>query len=47
MWTTVWPAMPEMDEMLTMEPPPAFCIAGIACFMPRNTPLALISISLS
>ena len=26
-----------------MAPPPACSIAGIACFMPRNTPLALTS----
>ena len=26
--------------MLTMAPPPASRMAGTACFMPRNTPLA-------
>src|SRR5437867_7251267 len=34
--------MPEMDEMLTMAPPPPCRMAGTACFMPRNTPLALM-----
>ena len=35
-----WPTKPEIDEMLTMEPPPAARMAGAACFMPRNTPFA-------
>ena len=39
--------MPLMDDMFTMEPPPTFCISGITLFMPRNTPLALMSIRLS
>ena len=30
-----------------MAPPPAFSISGMACFMPRKTPLALMSISRS
>src|SRR5713101_3461310 len=40
----VWPTKPETDEMFTMAPPPACSIIGIACFMPRKTPLALTSI---
>ena len=33
-----WPVTPEIDEMLTIEPPPAFFMIGIANFMPRNVP---------
>ena len=33
--------------MLTMAPPPAFSISGMAYFMPRNTPLALMFINRS
>ena len=33
--------------MLTMDPPPVFCMAAMPVFMPRNTPLALTSMSLS
>src|SRR3979490_2808748 len=40
-----WPVTPEIDEMLTIDPPPAFCITGIANFMPRKTPVALTAIS--
>src|SRR5262249_42726672 len=40
MWMRSWPTKPEIDEILTIEPPPAARIAGTACFMPRNTPLA-------
>ena len=36
-----------MDEMFTMEPPPALRISGMAAFVPRNTPLALMSITKS
>src|SRR6516165_10595249 len=32
--------MPEIDEMFTMDPPPARRIAGMACFVPKNTPFA-------
>ena len=32
-----------MDEMLTIDPPPALFISGTAHFVPRNTPLALTS----
>src|SRR6266700_806908 len=39
-----WPVTPEIDEMLTIDPPPAFCITGIANFMPRKTPVALTAI---
>src|SRR2546428_10750009 len=35
--------MPLVEEMLMTEPPPLWSIAGIAYFMPRKTPLALIS----
>src|SRR5947207_13606398 len=35
------PTSPAVDEMLMMEPPPACRMAGIAHFVPRNTPLAL------
>ena len=34
------PTRPAVDEMFTIEPPPALRIAGMACFVPRNTPLA-------
>ena len=37
-----WPVTPEIDDMLTIDPPPALRIAGIATFMPRNVPVALI-----
>src|SRR5262245_10808022 len=47
MWIRSWPTKPEMDEMLTMEPPPASRIAGTECFMPRKTPLAFTFRSLS
>src|SRR3989441_914056 len=40
MWIRSWPTKPEIDEMLTMAPPPASRIAGTACFMPRKTPFA-------
>ena len=33
--------------MFTMAPPPAFSMTGIACFIPRKTPLALTSMSRS
>ena len=39
--------MPSCDEMLIIEPPPDRCIAGMAYFVPRNTPLALTSITRS
>src|SRR5262252_5914086 len=39
--------MPEIDEMLTIDPPPAAFITGIANFMPKKTPRALTAISLS
>jgi hypothetical protein len=35
------PTSPAVDEMLMIEPPPARRIAGIACFVPRKTPLTL------
>src|SRR5687768_17301006 len=41
MWTMDWPTKPEIDEMFTIEPPPTSRIFGMACFMPRKTPLAL------
>src|SRR5262252_5877611 len=31
---------PEIDEMFTIEPPPARRMAGMACFVPKNTPFA-------
>ena len=40
MWMPSWPTMPEIDEMFTIEPPPARRMAGMAVFMPRKTPLA-------
>src|SRR5215813_12064096 len=40
MWMPFCPTKPEIDEMLTMAPPPAIFIAGIAYFMPRKTPFA-------
>ena len=42
-----WPVTPEIDEMLTIDPPPAFFMTGIANFMPRNVPVALTAISRS
>ena len=30
-----------IEEMLTIEPPPAACIAGMANRVPRNTPVVL------
>ena len=43
----VHPDQPSWEEMLMMEPPPAWRIAGIAALVPRNTPLALTSITRS
>src|SRR2546425_3646818 len=43
MWILSWPTNPEIDEMLTMAPPPAWRMAGPACFIPRKTPLAFTS----
>ena len=43
MWTCSLPIMPAIDDRLTMEPPPAAFIAGMACLMPKNTPVALIA----
>ena len=40
MWIRSWPTKPEIDEMFTIDPPPASRMAGTACFMPRNTPFA-------
>ena len=37
------PPRPEIDEMFTIEPPPARSIDGAACFMPRNAPTRLTS----
>ncbi len=39
--------MPAIEEMFTIEPPPARRMAGIACLVPRNTPLALTAITWS
>src|SRR5438876_2552837 len=36
------PTRPSWDEMLTIEPPPARRMAGIAARDPRNTPVALM-----
>ena len=47
MWILSCPTKPEMDEMFTMDPPPPFRMTGTACFMPRKTLLALMSISRS
>src|SRR2546426_2317707 len=47
MCTRSWPTKPEIDEMLTMAPPPASRMAGTAYFMPRKTPLAFTLISAS
>src|SRR6266850_1156914 len=38
------PTRPSWDEMLMIDPPPARRMAGMAAFVPRNTPLALMSI---
>ena len=45
-WCRDWP-MPATEEMFTIEPPPARRMAGIACFVPRNTPLAFTAITWS
>src|SRR5581483_5819741 len=37
------PPSPSVDDRLTIEPPPARFIAGIACFIPRNVPIRLMS----
>src|SRR5216117_2872495 len=47
MWILSWPTNPEIDEMLTMAPPPAWRMAGTACFIPRKTPLAFTSMRVS
>src|SRR2546427_9994414 len=47
MCTRSWPTKPEIDEMLTIAPPPASRMAGTAYFMPRKTPLAFTLISAS
>ena len=39
--------MPSWDEMLMMEPLPAFRISGMAAFVPRKTPFALMSMTRS
>ena len=42
-----WPISPDMEDVLTMEPPPARRISGMAALVPRKTPLALMSITRS
>src|SRR6266850_1491654 len=39
--------MPATDEMFTIEPPPAWRMAGMAYFVPRKTPLAFTAITRS
>src|SRR5438552_2714614 len=39
------PTSPSWDEMLTIEPPPARRMAGMAALLPRNTPVAFTSIT--
>src|SRR5436309_531160 len=39
--------MPATEEIFTIEPPPARRMAGIAYFVPRNTPLAFTAITRS
>ena len=39
------PTRPSCEEMLTIEPPPARRMAGMAARVPRNTPLALTAIT--
>ena len=41
------PTSPATEDMLTMEPPPLSRMAGMAALVPRNTPLALMSITWS
>ena len=41
------PTRPSCEEMLMIDPPPAVRMAGIAALVPRNTPLALTSITRS
>jgi len=36
------PVTPEIDEILTIEPGARLAHGGIACFIPRNVPVALI-----
>jgi len=33
--------IPAIDDRLTIDPPPFAIMAGIAYFMPKNTPVAL------
>jgi len=33
-----------IDDRLTIDPPPLAIMAGIACLMPKKTPLALTAI---
>src|SRR3989440_3185187 len=47
MWILSWPTNPEIDEMFTIAPPPTCCMAGMACFMPRKTPLAFTFMRMS
>src|SRR3954463_2482043 len=39
------PASPSVEEMLTIEPPPARFIAGMTVFIPRKTPIRLTSMT--
>ena len=39
------PTRPAVDEMFTIEPPPALRISGIAYLVPRKTPVALTDIT--
>ena len=41
MCTCSLPMMPAIDDRLTIDPPPLAIMAGIACLMPKNTPVAL------
>ena len=47
MCVIVCPVLPEIDDRLTIDPPPACFIASTACLVPRNTPREFTAISWS
>src|SRR5579872_2963660 len=47
MWVIVCPVLPDIDDRLMIDPPPAAFIASTAYLVPRNTPRALTDINWS
>src|ERR1700733_10800375 len=47
MCTMLWPTTPEMDERLTIDPPPFCCICRTAAAVPRKTPVLFTAITRS